>query len=149
MLELQCKTFLSLNVNQLHDLLALRSEVFVVEQTCVYQDIDGKDPASLHVLGTINNKIVAYARILPRGESYMDYSSIGRIVVSTAHRNKQLGHRLVSFSIEACKKNFPKDKIKISAQSHLEEFYNAHNFKSSGESYLEDGIPHIGMILKD
>lgn len=142
------KTFDQLTSNELHDMYALRSEVFVVEQDCVYQDIDGNDPKSIHVLGSIDGDLVAYARILDQGLSYADYSSIGRIVVSPVHRGQKLGHALVDFAIKTTQKEYANFHIKISAQAHLEKFYQTHQFKATGEAYLEDGIPHIGMLLE-
>ena len=146
MLVFYYKYFEELSNEELHDIFALRSEVFVVEQDCVYQDIDGKDLKSIHVLGIIEGKIVAYARILDQGVSYDNYSSIGRIVVSTHYRNQKLGHQLVDFAIKATQKEYDKATIRISAQAHLEQFYNHHQFEATGEAYLEDGIPHIGMV---
>ena len=143
------KNFQALTTEELYKILALRAEVFVVEQNCPYQDVDGKDSHSIHVLGYIKNKLVAYARVLGQGVSYQEYASIGRVVTSPSIRGKKFGHELVDFSIKVCQKNFPGQPIKISAQAHLEKFYNKHGFKATGEAYLEDDIPHIGMILKD
>ena len=92
--------------------------------------------------------LVAYARILDQGLSYTDYSSIGRIVVSPAYRAQKLGHELVYFAIKTTQKEYANSPIKISAQAHLEKFYEVHQFKATGEAYLEDGIPHIGMLLE-
>ena len=142
------KTFDELTSIELHDLYALRSEVFVVEQDCVYQDIDGNDPKSIHVLGNIEGELVAYARVLDQGLSYADYSSIGRIVVSSKFRAQKLGHQLVDFAIKTIQKKYANPRIKISAQAHLEKFYKVHQFKATGEAYIEDGIPHIGMLLE-
>ena len=142
------KTFDELTSIELHDVYALRSEVFVVEQDCVYQDIDGNDPKSIHVLGNIEGELVAYARVLDQGLSYADYSSIGRIVVSSKFRAQKLGHQLVDFAIKTIQKEYANPRIKISAQAHLEKFYKVHQFKATGEAYIEDGIPHIGMLLE-
>lgn len=141
------KNFHALTTEELYKILALRAEVFVVEQNCPYQDVDGKDLNSIHVLGYIKNQLVAYARVLGQGISYQEYASIGRIVTSPSIRGNNHGHDLVDFSIKVCQKIFPGQPIKISAQAHLEKFYNAHSFKATGEAYLEDDIPHIGMIL--
>ena len=149
MISFVSKNFQALTTEELYKILALRAEVFVVEQNCPYQDVDGKDLHSIHVLGYINNQLVAYARVLGQGVSYQEYASIGRIVTSPSIRGKKFGHDLVDFSIKVCQKNFPGQPIKISAQAHLEKFYNKHGFKATGEAYLEDDIPHIGMILKD
>ena len=148
MISFVSKNFQALTTEELYIILALRAEVFVVEQNCPYQDVDGKDLLSIHVLGYIKNQLVAYARVLEQGVSYQEYASIGRIVTSPSIRGKKFGHELVDFSIKVCQKNFPGQPIKISAQAHLEKFYNKHGFKATGEAYLEDDIPHIGMILK-
>ena len=147
MVEFFYKKFNELTTAELHDIFALRAEVFVVEQDCVYQDIDGKDQASIHVLGVEQGKTIAYARILERGLSYKEHNAIGRIVVSEAFRSRKIGHELVAFSIEATKKIYPKTTIKISAQAHLKFFYEEHKFQIDGQPYLEDGIPHVGMVL--
>ncbi|MCH1418120.1 MAG: GNAT family N-acetyltransferase [Flavobacteriaceae bacterium] len=147
MISFVSKNFQALTTEELYKILALRAEVFVVEQNCPYQDVDGKDLQSIHVLGYIKNQLVAYARVLGQGVSYQEYPSLGRIVTSRSIRGKNFGHDLVNFSIKVCQKNFPGQPIKISAQAHLEMFYNKHKFKATGEAYLEDDIPHIGMIL--
>ena len=147
MIAFSSKNFHELTTQELYQILALRAEVFVVEQNCPYQDVDGKDPKSIHVLGYLDNHLVAYARLLEQGISYKDYASIGRVVTLPSVRGKSYGHALVNFSIAVCQKKFPGQNIKISAQAHLEKFYNEHGFKATGESYLEDDIPHIGMIL--
>jgi ElaA protein len=146
MIKFHVKKYEDLNLDELHDLFALRSEIFVVEQNCVYQDIDGKDKDALHVLGKNENEIVAYARIFVRGQSYSDFTSIGRVLVKTKSRGKSLGHQLMPFCIKYLETNNPKCSIKISAQTHLEKFYYMHGFRKQGESYLEDGIPHIEML---
>jgi ElaA protein len=146
MIKFHVKKYEDLNLDELHDLFALRSEIFVVEQNCVYQDIDDKDKDALHVLGKNENEIVAYARIFVRGESYSDFTSIGRVLVKKKSRGKSLGHQLMAFCIKFLETNNPKCSIKISAQTHLEKFYYMHGFRKQGESYLEDGIPHIEML---
>ncbi len=148
MLKFVSKSFIQLTIKELHDLFALRTEVFVVEQNCVYQDIDGKDPKGIHILGLDKKKIAAYARVLPKGESYSSYVSIGRLVVSKTHRGKNYGHDLVKKGIEEAIKLDVTSSIKISAQAHLVSFYNSHGFIEDGEGYLEDGIPHIAMTFK-
>tara|TARA_Y100000385_G_scaffold169739_1_gene175717 strand:+ start:76 stop:528 length:453 start_codon:yes stop_codon:yes gene_type:complete len=148
MLNFFCKSFDELSQKELHDSFLLRSEVFVVEQNCVYQDVDGKDPYALHVLGkNKQNKVIAYARILPKGHAYSSFVSIGRVVISQEYRGKRLGHVLVQFSVEQAIKKYKESLIKISAQSHLIPFYNFHGFQADGKEYLEDGIPHTAMIL--
>lgn len=145
MLEIYTKTFQELTTNELYQLLQLRSEVFVVEQDCVYQDIDGKDEKALHVLGVKNDKIVAYTRIFKPGY-YFEEASIGRVVVKENERKHQYGYDIMNASIEAIKNIYNETTIKISAQTYLNTFYTNLGFQKLGEGYLEDGIPHIGMI---
>jgi len=135
-----------LSLDEAHDIFALRSEIFVVEQNCVYQDIEGKDKNAVHIIGKNENEIIAYARIQERGESYIDFTSIGRVLIKKKSRGKSLGHQLMAFCIKFLETNYPKCSIKISAQTHLEKFYFKHGFRKQGESYLEDGIPHIEML---
>lgn len=138
------KRFNELSVAELYDLLQLRSEVFVVEQNCVYQDLDGKDEKALHLLGIYNNKIVAYSRLFAPG-SYFDNASIGRVVVDEQYRKNKWGHSLMEESIKAVKEAFNTEAITISAQLYLKKFYESHGFIQDGREYLEDGIPHIKM----
>ena len=143
-MEFITKTFQELNTTELYAILQLRSEVFVVEQDCVYQDIDGKDQKSLHVIGVKENKIIAYTRIFKPGD-YFKNASIGRVVVVKSERKFGYGHDLMIASINAIKTNFKLHKITISAQVYLQNFYESHLFTKVGEEYLEDGIPHIRM----
>lgn len=145
MLEIKVKTFQELTTQELYDLLQLRSEVFVVEQDCVYQDIDGKDQNALHVLGYKNTKVVAYTRIFRPGD-YFEYASIGRVVVSEHEREHKYGYDIMKASINAIKLYYNQTNIKISAQTYLKRFYNNLEFFEVGEEYLEDGIPHVAMI---
>lgn len=147
MLKIKTKTFQELNTNQLYDLLQLRSEVFVVEQDCVYQDVDGKDQKALHILGYKNEKLVAYTRIFKPGD-YFKEASIGRVVVKENERAYKYGYDIMKASIEAIKVNYNQSEIRISAQTYLKRFYNQLDFKEVGEEYLEDGIPHIQMVYK-
>lgn len=145
MLETTVKDFQQLTKTELYDLLQLRSEVFVVEQDCVYQDIDGKDEKALHVIGYKNQKLVAYTRIFKPGD-YFNEASIGRVVVKQNQRQHKYGYDIMKASIEAIKDHFNTSAIRISAQTYLKTFYNNLGFKEVGEEYLEDGIPHINMI---
>ncbi|WP_431133006.1 GNAT family N-acetyltransferase [Psychroserpens mesophilus] len=147
MLETTIKTFQELTTQELYDVLQLRSEVFVVEQDCVYQDIDGKDQKSLHVLGYKNKTLVAYTRLFKPGD-YFKEASIGRVVVKHSERQHQYGYDIMNASIEAIKNHYQVTTIKISAQTYLKRFYNNLEFHEIGEEYLEDGIPHIGMIKR-
>lgn len=143
-MEFITKSFQELNITELYEILQLRSEVFVVEQDCVYQDLDFKDQKALHIIGYKNNKIVAYTRIFKPGD-YFNNSSIGRVVVAASERQYGYGHHVMKASIKAIKKNYNVDLITISAQKYLKKFYESHQFIQVGEEYLEDGIPHIKM----
>lgn len=141
------KKFNELNINELHDLLQLRSEVFVLEQNCVYQDIDGKDKKALHIIGKKEDKIVAYTRCFASG-IYFDEAVIGRVVVALKERKFKFGHDIMIASIEAINKIYKTESIKISAQTYLKKFYEYYGFESIDEGYLEDGIPHITMLKR-
>jgi len=145
MLKIKTKNFTELTTKELYELLQLRSEVFVVEQHCVYQDIDGKDQKSLHVLGYKNEELVAYTRIFKPGD-YFEKASIGRVVVAENQRQHKFGYAIMKASIEVVKTHYNTSEIKISAQTHLKSFYNNLEFFEVGEEYLEDGIPHIAML---
>ncbi len=134
-----------LNINQLYGILQLRAEVFVLEQDCMYQDIDGKDEKALHLFGVEENKIIAYTRIFKAGD-YFDEASFGRVVISKDQRQHGYGHDLIKATVEAIKQHIDETAIRISAQSHLKKFYESHGFMQTGREYLEDGIPHIEMI---
>ena len=139
------KRFNELSTHELYTVLQLRAEVFVVEQDCVYQDLDNKDLDAYHVLGVLDTKIVAYARIFKPGDYFLE-SSIGRIVVKKEFRKFQYGYQLVQNSIQFIENNLQQNTILISAQSYLSKFYNSLGFTQVGEEYLEDGIPHIKML---
>ena len=145
MLDIYIKSFNELSLEELYYLLQLRSEVFVVEQDCVYQDVDGKDQKALHIIGKRDNVIIAYTRIFKQGD-YFKEASIGRVVVSEKARHLKYGHQLMVASIKVIENSFHTKEIKLSAQKYLEKFYNNLGFKTIGEPYLEDGIPHIAMV---
>jgi ElaA protein len=140
-----CVRFNELIVQQLYDVLALRSEVFVVEQNCVFLDIDGLDPLTLHLLGTGDDgTLKAYARLIPPGVKAPD-ALIGRVVVSPAARASGAGRMLMSEAVAQCERLWPAHAITLHAQSHLERFYGSFGFAAVGDPYVEDGIPHIEM----
>lgn len=142
------KTFDTLTAYQLYNILRLRIDVFMIEQNCLYSECDGKDFKAKHLLGFSGDELVAYARLLPPGIT-SNNSSIGRIVVALAHRNTGIGNLLVKKSIEELSSDYPSSTIEISAQSHLQTFYEDFDFiKGNQEEYLEDGIPHLKMYLK-
>lgn len=141
----QCPDFDHLDVRTLYDLLALRTSVFVVEQNCPYQELDGKDPMAWHVMGHQTGELVATARILPPGVSY-DSPSIGRVVTNPSTRGQGLGVQLMEEAVARCLNLFPEQAIEIGAQAHLIDFYGRFGFRSNSDTYLEDGIPHLDMI---
>jgi len=136
--------FSELTTIQLYQILRLRSEVFVVEQDCVYQDIDNYDQIAMHTVAYDKETLVAYARILP-ADTYFEEASIGRVITKESHRKLSLGHQLMQECISYIDNTFTEKTIKISAQQHLINFYNKLGFIPKGEGYLEDGIPHIAM----
>ncbi len=144
-MEIGIKTFDELSSQELYEVLRLRSEVFVIEQDCVYQDIDNKDQRALHVLGMEDGVLVAYARCFEPG-IYFNEAAIGRILVRENYRRLGYGHEITKAAIKAIKTKYKADKIKISAQTYLIIFYESHGFKTVGDRYLEDGIPHIAML---
>ncbi|PTX45028.1 ElaA protein [Christiangramia gaetbulicola] len=144
-LNIEVKKFSELKLTELYDILQLRSEVFVVEQDCVYQDIDGKDAEALHVIGFKNGKIVAYTRCFKPGY-YFEEAAIGRVVVKDSERKHGYGHEIMKASDKAIKEQYKTSRIKLSAQQYLIKFYESHGYQTTGEGYLEDGIPHIAMV---
>jgi len=140
------KPFDGLTLAELYALLQLRSEVFVVEQTCAFQDIDGLDQAAHHLLGyTAAGELAAYARLFDAGISYAQVS-IGRVVTSPRYRRFGLGRQLLGQALGQCAALFGPQPIKIGAQLYLQAFYESFGFVQQGEGYLEDGIPHIYMV---
>ena len=141
------KTFSELTTKELYQILRLRSEVFVVEQNCVYQDIDKKDEKAIHIFGVSKNIIIAYTRCFQPG-TYFKEASIGRVVVKKNQRKLKRGNQIMLDSIRAIETLYHTKLIRISAQCYLKKFYNNLDFYSVGDEYLEDGIPHINMIRK-
>lgn len=144
-LQWKIKAFDALSVHELYDLLRLRSEIFVVEQNCVYLDLDGKDKVALHLIGEYEGKIVAHARLFKPGISF-DNASIGRVVVDANYRTKKWGHELMREAIAGIVSQYKETAITIGAQLYLKKFYESHGFVQTSEMYLEDDIPHIEMI---
>lgn len=143
-IQWKIKPFENLSANELYDILRLRSAIFVVEQNCVYLDLDGKDKVALHLFGEYEGKIVAYSRLFKAGISF-DNASIGRVVVDANYRDKKFGHDLMREAIGGIKTHFGESKITIGAQLYLKKFYESHGFVQTSEMYLEDDIPHIEM----
>lgn len=142
-MEVDVRTFDALTARELHDALALRQRVFVVEQACVYQDVDGKDPSALHLLARDGEELVAYARILPPGARF-DVAAIGRVVVAPERRGEGLARALMIEAIRIAREHHG-PRVALSAQEHLEAFYASVGFVRVGDVYDEDGIPHVDM----
>ena len=136
------KSFQELTVDELYELLRVRSEVFVVEQNCVYQDMDNDDQKSIHLWLTVSGKVVALARVCPAG-THMQEVSIGRVI--TTERDKGYGKQIILYAIEAAKKHFGAKQIDIEAQEYAKGFYESVGFKQSSETFMLDDIPHIRM----
>jgi ElaA protein len=144
----QCLNFLALDLDQLYDLLKLRSEVFVLEQNCAYVDLDDKDrhADAHHLLGIdADGRLQAYTRLLPPGLGFAE-PSFGRVITAAGVRGQGLGHQLIARSIEQVRQHWPRNNIRIGAQSHLQDLYRRHGFATASEQYLEDGIPHHEML---
>jgi ElaA protein len=144
-MEIIIKPYSDLNVDELHDMLQLRSEVFVVEQTCVYNDLDGWDKHATHIFLYEDELILAYARILPARTKFPQIS-IGRVVVNPGFRKRDFGKYIMARAVEFAIQEWKAKEIKISAQLYLKKFYEDLGFKTVTDIYDEDGIPHIGMI---
>ena len=147
MISYRCKPFYELTAPQLYSIMALRQEVFIVEQNCAYLDADGKDLKGYHLTGYDDDgKLVAYARLLPKGVSYENFVSIGRVVTSPSVRGTGAGQSLMKEALNCMDALFPGESIKIGGQSYLRNFYESFGFVVSGEEYLEDDIPHLPMV---
>lgn len=140
------KHFNDLSVPELYDLLQLREEVFQIEQNCIYKDIDDKDKECYHLLFYKAKELVAYCRIVPKGISYDEYVSIGRVVSKPKYRKEGFGRLLMKEAMIQMQNLFPDLPIKISAQKYLQKFYESYGFVAEEEWYMEDNIPHIAMI---
>jgi ElaA protein len=161
-MEWMCKSFDELGSALLYRILAARNAVFVVEQACPYQDIDGRDPHSLHLVAQVRNasdvsdlsglsglsdepQIAAYLRLLPPGLAY-DEASIGRVITAASHRGTGLGRELLARAVAIAEVQWPSAALHIGAQAHLEAFYGGFGFVKASEPYDEDGIMHIEML---
>ena len=140
----QIKQFNELSLQELYSLLKLRSHVFIVEQNCVYQDVDGKDEIAMHLLGKVADEIVAYSRLFKAGD-YFENASFGRVVIHPKFRDNKWGHDMMQQAIAAIEDNFHTKQITISAQLYLKKFYESNGFTQTSDTYLEDDIPHIEM----
>ena len=147
-MEIHFKSFQELTNDELYQALRLRSAVFVVEQDCVYQDMDNKDQRAIHLLAMEKDRVLAYTRIFRPGD-YFDNASIGRVVVEGSQRMHGFGKQIMLASLAWIRELYPDSGIEISAQSYLVPFYMGLGFKGVGTEYLEDGIPHCRMVIKN
>lgn len=141
------KAFAQLSLDELYKILQLRQEVFVLEQACVYRDLDDKDQRSSHLLAWHDHDLAAYTRLIPYGISYPDAMSIGRVVIAQRFRGRGLGAELMRRSIDGLYDTHGYKAIKISAQQHLHAFYSRLGFMQTSEPYMDAGIMHIEMTL--
>ena len=139
--------FADLTAREVHDLYRLRADVFVVEQTCAFQDVDGADPASWHLLGCEGTELVAYSRLLPPGAKFPE-ASIGRVVTARGVRGTGLGRELMREALRRAEGLWPGQPIRIGAQCYLERFYTGFGFAKASDPYDEDGIQHVEMLRK-
>lgn len=137
--------FGELSPHDLHDVLRLRQEVFVVEQNCVFREIDGRDPLALHVLGRRDGRLVAYARVFAPGV-IGEEASIGRVLTEASARGAGLGRAVVAEAMRTIERIAPRAPIRLAAQLHLERFYQSFGFVGIGEKYVDDGIVHLDMV---
>ncbi|MDD3772338.1 MAG: GNAT family N-acetyltransferase [Weeksellaceae bacterium] len=142
------KKFEEFNPNELYAILRLRNDVFIVEQKCIYNECDNKDPKCFHLWCTQNNKIIGYCRIVPPGVSYKE-ASFGRIVSHPDYRHLKIGHSLMRYLIQIIQNFYPSTPIRISAQTYLKKFYESYGFEQVSEEYLEDNLPHMEMLKKE
>lgn len=141
------KKFDELTNIELYNLLKERTLVFVVEQNCPYPEVDGKDPFSYHLFKEDNGEIIAYLRIVPAGVSYQEIS-IGRVFVKKEYRGQGIAEELLKKGLDFIQNELKEKTVKIQAQDYLRKFYSSFGFQTISQTYLEDNIPHIGMLLQ-
>ncbi len=146
-MNFKLKTFNELTNTELYNILQERTNVFVVEQNCPYPEVDGKDVQSYHLYKEQNGQIVAYLRILPPGVSYPELS-IGRVLVKKEYRGQRLAHELMARALQFIEDELNETTVKIQAQDYLRNFYSSFGFEAISEVYLDDGIPHVDMLLQ-
>ena len=137
------KPFSELTTAELHAIYTARVAVFVVEQACPYQEVDAQDPAALHIFAEQDGKVIAYCRLIPHGDSV----HLGRVLVLPEHRAEKLGRKIVAFAVDYAREHFPQCSVYAQAQTYLHDFYASFGFIAQSESYLEDNIPHMDMLL--
>lgn len=138
------KTFDELNNRELYKILALRQEVFTIEQKRLYQDLDGHDYQAVHIFDQVNGEIIAYARVFIEE----DHVTFGRVAIKKSYREQGLGTPLMEKVMDAIRQYFPGNKIIIEAQVPVQGYYEKFGFKAEGEEFILAGSPHIKMVLK-
>lgn len=146
-MEIKIKRFNELTTEELYKILRARNEVFVIEQTCIYQDCDNKDYNSYHLYVEEGNEVVGYLRIVNKGISYEEMS-IGRVLVKETHRNKGLSRKIMLEAIKFIEEKLNSTEIRLSGQVYIKGFYESLGFKQVSEEYLEDDLPHVEMLYK-
>lgn len=145
MISWRCAPFEELTPREIHDMLQARSAAFVVEQNCVFLDIDGIDPQCWHLVGYLGGALVATARLVPPGTKFAE-PSIGRVVTTSAVRGTGVGRALMREAIAHAERLWPSEPLRVAAQVHLERFYESLGFVATPQRYVEDGIPHVDML---
>lgn len=145
-LEWVIKEFNELNIYELYEILKLRNEIFIIEQKCIYQDIDEKDKDCFHIFSMKHSKVCSYLRVLRPFIRYKEVS-IGRVLTSEKYRDNKLSKTNIILALDFIKISLNEKKVRISAQEHLINFYSTIGFKKVSETYLEDGIPHVEMLI--
>ena len=142
-MEWTAKHFDALTAREMHDILRLRTDIFVVEQKCAYAEVDGQDPVAVHVMGHANGALIAYARILPPDAHGLPH--VGRVVVAVAHRGRGIAQELMERTLIALKETHGSLRSGMAAQAHLQRFYARFGYVRTSEEYPWDGIPHVDM----
>ena len=145
-MEVFIKRFDELSVGELYEIMQARAEVFIVEQNCVYQDLDGIDKEAYHVCLKEDGKLVAYLRVIDKGKR-LDEVSVGRVI--SLKRRAGLGTKLMKIGLEVAKEKFGATKVKVGAQLYAKPFYEGCGFRQISGEYLEDGLPHIYMLYDE
>lgn len=146
-LLIEIKPFKALSLEELYQVLALRNLVFIVEQKCLYEDIDAMDTRADHIMIWDGDVLVSYARVFTQGIIYQDAACIGRVIVKKEFRKFGLGNQIIKQAIAYINQEYQTNSIEIGAQEYLKEFYESHGFRVTSESYLDVGIPHIQMRI--
>lgn len=141
------KEFIELTTEELYEILKLRAEVFVVEQNCPYQDLDDKDQSSYHLFVEDNGQIIAVLRILPENVAYKEMA-IGRLIVKKSYRGKEISRKMMVRAMKFITEDLGKEKIRLSGQAYLSDFYQSLGFEKVSEMYLEDGIEHFEFLYE-